>query len=90
MKPKKKNKKQEVKALIFDIGNVLIFYDHVIAAIKMSKLTKVSPDKILSVISSDKSKFTLVSDKGVSLKEYWNIAFKEWNVKESPKKFQDI
>ena len=91
MKLKNKEEKGKIKAIIFDIGGVLIFYDHIIAAIKLSRITGISPEKIVSVLSSEKGKFTIKSDLGASIKEYWNIAEKEFKIKiKSPEKFQEL
>ena len=42
-------RKVRIKAVIFDLGNVLIDFDHMIAAKKISRFTKETPQKIFNL-----------------------------------------
>lgn len=77
------NQKPIIKAIIFDLGGVVLFFDHMIAAKKMSKKIGVSVKKIIETIadSGDSSYFIKSAEKGAPSKEYWKIAAKEWNIK---------
>ena len=90
MKHKKKRKipKPKIKALIFDIGGVIIFYDNMIAARKISKLINVPVKKIFNILDNPKSKFTNSYEFGSLPSVYWSIMAKELGVKRiSTKKF---
>jgi len=84
-KKKRKKRKQKIKpkikALIFDIGGVIAFYDHRIAARKMSKLINVPAKKIFDILDSSKNKFTNSYELGDLPDVYWAIMAKEFGVK---------
>ncbi len=76
----------KIKALIFDVGGVVIFYDHMIAAKKMSKVINVSPKRIFKVLSGRWNKHTVASDLGEPSRKYWKIVAKILEVKKIPYK----
>jgi len=84
-KKKRKKRKQKIKpkikALIFDIGGVVVFYDHRIAARKMSELISVPAKKIFNILDSSKNKFTNSYELGDLPDAYWGIMAKELGVK---------
>ena len=84
----KKMVKPEIKAIIFDLGGVLVFYDHMLAAKPMAKLTGISLKKIFRLLSSsgENSKFSNLVEKGANSQVYWKEAAKELGVKELPYK----
>jgi len=88
-KTKQKEKtKPKIKALIFDIGGVIVFYDHMIAARKMSKLINVPVKKIFNILDDSKNKFTNSYESGDLPGVYWSIMAKELGVKKiDTKKF---
>ena len=69
----KKPKIHQIKAIIFDLGNVLIFYDHLIAAKSIAKKSGVSEKKVFQVLSGEKSEFVDFCEKGVSENKYWHL-----------------
>ncbi len=79
--------KESVKTIIFDLGGVLVFYDHMIAAKEMSKIIDVPAKKIFKTLSAsgDKCWFVREFELGRPSKKYWSIAEKEWNLKDSVK-----
>ncbi len=79
-------KKREIKAIIFDVGGVIMFYDHMIAAKQMSKLIKVSSQKIFRIISNSGkyARFTQFCEKGALSKDYWNLLAKKLEIKKIP------
>jgi putative hydrolase of the HAD superfamily len=81
-----KKRGSEIKALIFDMGGVVVFYDHRIAAKKMSKLTSVPSKKIFNVLNGAHNTFTKTYELGKPT--YWKIAAKNLGIKKIPgKKF---
>ncbi|MBM3228346.1 HAD-IA family hydrolase [Candidatus Pacearchaeota archaeon] len=78
------NKKREIKALIFDVGGVVVFYDHMIAAREMSKIIRVSPKKIFNILNGSKNKFTNSYELAKSPQIYWGIMAR--SLKINPKK----
>ena len=82
---------KEIKALIFDIGGVLMFYDHRIAARKMSKIINVNSKKIFQILNDNTNSFTQAYELGASRKTYWRIMARQLNVDSIPaKKFDEI
>lgn len=83
---------KSVKALIFDLGEVIVFYDFMIAARQMSKIIDVPAKKIYDIISSNNStKFTNLYEKGASLKVYWGVVARQLRVKKiNNRKFDKI
>jgi len=86
MEHKKKRKQTEktkpkIKALIFDVGGVIIFYDNMIAARKISKLINVPVKKIFNILDNPKSKFTNSYELGGLPSVYWKIMAEELGVK---------
>ncbi len=91
MAHKKKKEGVKIKAIIFDWGNVVIFYDHMIAAKKMSKLIDVPANRIFGLLNGNSNKFTVTSDLGASPEEYWNVAAHELGISSIPsKKFTSL
>ena len=85
--------KKVIKAIIFDVGGVVIFYDHMIAAKKMSKIIGVPAKKILRIISESgsKNKFMELLELGASSEVYWKEASRQLGVKNlNPRKFNKI
>lgn len=70
-----------IKAVIFDIGNVLVFYNHHTAAKKMSKLINISESKIFDVLHGKYDEFPKAADLGASSDKYWEIAAKILKIK---------
>ena len=88
---KEADKKGKIKAIVFDLGKVLVFYDHMIAAKKMSRIIKVPPKPIFKILSGNSNEFSKTSDTGAPSSEYWNLAAKELGVNEIPtKEFNEI
>lgn len=84
-------KKRGIKALIFDIGGVIIFYDHMIAARQMSKIIERDAKEIFEILDSNRGGFTHAYELGVSRKTYWRIMEKQLGVKKIPeKKFDEL
>jgi putative hydrolase of the HAD superfamily len=81
MEHNKKRKKDRVKALIFDIGGVVIYYDNMITARKMSKLINVSAKKIFNILDNSKTKFAYSYELGDPPSVYWAIMAKKLGVK---------
>jgi len=71
-----------IKAIIFDIGGVLMNYDHWKAARPMSKLLGISSKTIYQIISNKGSHpgFTKLCETKASEKEYWRHAAKKWKL----------
>ena len=65
-----------IKAVIFDLGGVLIFYNHMIAARKMSRLIRFPKEKIFAFLNENKE-FNVSYELKSSPKIYWGIAEKE-------------
>jgi len=89
----KKPKKTQIKAIIFDFGNVLYFANHMKAAKSMSKILRVSSGKIYEIISSRgiKPGFSTLSEEGATPKEYWGFAMKKLGVNKNPyRKLQSL
>ncbi len=85
--------KQKIRLIIFDVGGVLIFYNHMIAAKKMVKEINVPAEKIYKTISvsGNKSKFMKSCELGDSSRVYWNIAAKELGIKKiNTKRFNEF
>lgn len=84
-------KRGAIKAIIFDLGNVIIFYDHMIAARKMAKLVDTSPKKIFEGITKYNKNFLKLFFKGAKPQEYWGALGNEMGIKNIPyKKFDEI
>ena len=79
-----------IKAIIFDLGQVFIYYDHMIAAKKMSKVIKVPVKDIFETISSTRTNFTHYYESGKSPKVYWGELEKKFNVKINYKQFDQL
>ena len=82
--------KSKIKAVIFDLGGVVIFYDHMIAARKMSKIIHVPAEQIFKIINNSKSKFELTYELGSPKNIYWGTMEKELNVKIPYEKFDEL
>lgn len=78
--------KNKYKALIFDMGGVVIFYDNQIAAKNMSKLIKIPSEKIFKIIDDSHEKFTIDYELGALSKHYWEIIAKKLGVEKIPEK----
>lgn len=85
-------KKGEVKAIIFDLGGVIVFYDHMIAARQMSRIINISPKKIFKILNGEEKikEFANSSDKGISSRKYWSDSFKGLKIKVPYRKFDKI
>ncbi len=81
---KRKNKNSKVKVIIFDLGGVVVFYDHMIAAKKISKLINIPAKRIFKAISGNNSKFTNAYERGKPRKVYWRLMFD--SLHKNPKK----
>ncbi|MDP8216304.1 MAG: hypothetical protein P9L98_03160 [Candidatus Kaelpia imicola] len=46
------NRRDDIKAVIFDLGNVIVYFDHMIAAKKISEFCSKSPESIYSMFFS--------------------------------------
>lgn len=92
MEPKKKREESgKIKALIFDMGNVVAFYDNMLAARKMSKIINAPAKKIFKIIDGPAEKFTDAYELGAPSKVYWDIAAKKLGVEKIPyKKFDKL
>lgn len=76
-----------IKAVIFDIGNVLVFYNHHIAAKKMSKIIKVRESKIFDILHGEKvKKISRMRDLGYSSRKYWAESAKHLKIRKIPYK----
>ena len=82
--------KPKIKAIIFDLGGVVVFYDHMIAAQKMSKIIHVSSKQIFKIINNSKSKFELAYELGSQKNIYWGAMEKELNVEIPYEKFDEL
>ena len=81
----------KIKAVIFDVGNVILFYNNMLAARPMSKIIKKDPKKIFRILDHSRSKFTSVYEKGASRDKYWSIMAKQLGVSKIPgKKFDNL
>ena len=78
------------KALIFDVGGVLVFYNHMIAAKKMSKLIDVDPKKIFKIINGGRNNFTVSYELGNPKEIYWGVMEKKFGKKIPYDKFNKI
>ncbi len=86
-----KERRGKIKAVIFDVGNVVLFYDHRIAARKMFKMIDIDVGKILYILEGKNKRFVDMFDLGSSSKKYWNLAAKIWKIKKiSYKKFDGV
>jgi putative hydrolase of the HAD superfamily len=84
-------KKRGIKALIFDLGGVIIFYDHMIAARQMSKIIERDAKEIFKILNSNRGRFTCAYELGKPRRVYWDIAKKRLRVKKIPeKKFDEL
>jgi len=86
----KKTNKIQIKTIIFDLGGVLVFYNHMLAAKPMARLVGLSSDKVFKIISSPdpNSRFANICEKGAHSEVYWNFAAKKLGIKNFPyKKF---
>ncbi len=89
----KKREKPKITTIIFDMGGVLYFYDHMKAARKMSNLLGVSAKKIVKEIggSGQTDGFTRFCENGASEKEYWDYFRRKLGLEKiNPKKMQDL
>lgn len=87
----RKKEKHKIKALIFDLGGVIVFYDHMIAARKMAKVIGVSPKRIYKILSGNKKEFTISYELGKPKEVYWKVLAKSLGVEKIPyKKFDKI
>ena len=77
-----------IKAVIFDMGQVFIYYDVMIAAKKMSKIIKVPTKEIFEVVNSARTNFTHDYELGKPPKVYWGELEKKFNVKIDIKQFE--
>lgn len=68
-----KGGKNKIKAIIFDIGNVLIFFDHKKASRVMAKKLGGSEKKVFAILSGKKGNFINFYEKGASEKESWEL-----------------
>ncbi|HUW43719.1 MAG TPA: HAD family phosphatase [Bacillota bacterium] len=75
-----------IKAVIFDIGNVALYFDHHKATKKMAKILDLPEKKVFEVINGDKNKFTNSYELGASNKVYWGEAADLLGVKKIPEK----
>lgn len=73
-------KKPQIKAIIFDIGGVQYFYDHMRAAEPMSKLLGIPKRKIFKTLSKNR-KFVDFCEEDNPPKEYWQRFAKILNLK---------
>lgn len=87
-----KKEKGKIKAVMFDLGGVLIPYNHMIAARKMSKTINVPAKEIFHIINSNKGNFTSTYELGAPRKKYWGIMEKQLKLKRKIpyKKFDNI
>lgn len=84
-------KENQIKSIIFDLGNVLIFFDHMIAAKKIAKDFNIPSKKIFEVLSAKTSKFTDSLEKGKDKGEYMKFLKKELGIENvNRKKFGDL
>ena len=84
-------KRGKIKAVIFDIGNVIIFYDHMIAAKKMSDLINAKPNEVFETLNGRRNAFSVVSDLGAPSSKYWGVAARTLGIKNiQPRKFDEI
>jgi epoxide hydrolase-like predicted phosphatase len=65
--------KKEIKAIIFDLGGVIIFFDHMGAARLIDKKLGVSEKEAFQVLSGNKSRFIEFCENGAPEKEYWEL-----------------
>lgn len=72
----------KIKAVIFDIGGVQFFYNHMITAKPIAKLVKRPVKDVFKILSDsgNKSGFTRICEKGASEKEYWEYFAKKLNL----------
>lgn len=75
-------KKPKITTIIFDVGGVQYFYDHMRAARSISKIIGVSSKKIYGVLGrgGSKSGFSRMVELGPSEKEYWGQFSKELGI----------
>ena len=90
MKRAKKNKKSKIKAIIFDSGGVIVFYDHMIAVRKMSKIIHAPAKKIFDILNGEKTNFSRLYDLGSRREVYWGAMEKELHVKIPYRKFDKL
>jgi len=80
-------KMNKIKAIIFDLGKVVINYDHMIAARKMSKVISIPATLIKETLLDEKNLNPL--EKGIiSEKEFWSGIEKRLNKKIDGKLFE--
>lgn len=61
----------KIKAIIFDVGKVIINYDHMIAAKKMSKIVGI-PATLLKEVLLEEKNVTSFEKGSISEKEFWS------------------
>jgi len=82
-------KNNKIKVVIFDLGNVILNFDHMIASKKLSCVSKFSENYIYDLIFN--SSLEEVYDKGkISSNEFYNVLKKELSLKISFQKFYEL
>lgn len=78
----KKREAPKIKALIFDIGGVQLYYNHWLAARPMAKVLGISAKKVHGVIADTGSHpgFVNLCETQNSEKKYWQHAAKLWGI----------
>lgn len=82
----KMGKMNKIKAIIFDLGNVVIDYDHMIATKKMSKIVGI-PATALKDMLLERKNLNLFEKGNISEKEFWERIEKKLNMKIDGKLF---
>jgi len=89
----KKREISKITTIIFDVGGVQFFYDHMIAAKSIAKLVDRPAKQVYKILSDSGQRpgFTRFCEKGVTEKEYWNYFLNKLNInKITSKKLQKI
>ena len=82
----KNNKATEINTIIFDLGNVLINFDHLIAVKKLTKYSTLTPGEMIKKISRSRTK--LLYEKGrVGDRVFVNSLMKELGLSMDRRKF---